>query len=300
LCLFHPVLKSHNVAVALRIEGPLRLEALDRSLSELPLRHPILLARFEERQGRLVPRSWSTAPLALYTTDLISLPERERAGEASRLADEAARRAFDLAEGPLYRFVLLKEGPEKHRLVIVMHRTIGDDASCEVLLDELLALYEGFGTGGSPSLPAPTLQYSDFARWQREAFSTEEMKEHLDYWGRRCTGGLPVLDMASDFQRPAVKTYAGSRHPVHIPEKLTQGLRALGDAEGIPLSVALLTAFFVLLHRYTGQEDLAVGVSVSGRDRRGAEKLVGPCSNRLPLRMDLSGDPAFRQLLSGV
>ncbi len=294
------MLKSHNAAVALRIEGPLRLEALDRSLSELPRRHPILLARFEERQGRLVPRSCSTAPLALYTTDLIFLPERERADEASRLIDEAARHAFDLAEEPLYRFVLLKEGPEKHRLVIVMHRMIGDDKSCEVLLDELLALYEGFGAAGPPSLPVPTLQYSDFARWQREAFSTEKMKKHLHYWGRRCAGGLPVLDVASDFQRPAAKTYAGSRHPVRISEKLTQGLRALGDAENTSLSMVLLTAFFVLLHRYTGQEDLAVGVSVSGRDWRGAEKVVGPCSNQLPLRMDLSGDPSFRQLLSGV
>ena len=300
LCQFHPLLNSHGPALALQINGPLRYEVLDRALNEILRRHPILSTVFEHREGRLLQRISPETDFSIPVRDLTALTAQDRRTEVSRVVDETLWIPFDLARGPLFRAALLKLGPDDHQFVLALHCTIADSVSCNIVFEELATLYESFAEDGASSLPEPKLRYVDFAKWQRESFHAADQIGHVDYWRRYCAGGLPVLDIATDLQRPAVKTYAGARCPVSVPEGLIRKLRGLGEAENADLSVALLTAFAALLHRYTGQDELAIGIPILNRDCAGAETLLGPVSNQIPLRIDLNGDPSFRMLLSRV
>ena len=280
--------------------GPLNLDALERSLSELIRRHETLRTTFQSPKGEPVQVIAEAQPQKLEITDLSHLPEPERDAEAGRMADEAAEKPFDLTRGPLFRFRLLKLAEDKHILLVNMHHIISDGWSVGVLARELAALYEAYNAGKSSPLPELTIQYADFAVWQRKWLQGETLGTQLAYWREQLGGELPVLDLLTDRPRPAMQTYRGSSVDLELGLEITERLKQIGRESGATLFMTLLAGFNVLLWRYTQQREILVGSPIANRNRTDIEGLVGFFVNTLVLRSKLSPEITFRNLLAQV
>ncbi|HEX2569410.1 MAG TPA: amino acid adenylation domain-containing protein [Polyangia bacterium] len=295
----------YNIPVAVRVTGALSVEALERSLGEVVRRHEALRTRFETREaeGRRVQRIAPRLDLPLARVDLAPLPEDVREARALALAREEAQRPFDLEHGPLLRATLLGLGPEDHVLLLTMHHIVSDGWSMDVLVRELGALYPALAEGRPAPLPALSIQYADYAAWQREWLAGDVLDRQLAYWKRQLGGALPVLELPAHLggrPRPPVQTHRGAQHLFTLPAALSAALASLSRQEGVTLFMTLLAAFQTLLHRYTGQDDVIVGSPIAGRTRPETEGLIGFFVNTLALRTDLGGQPRFRDLLGRV
>jgi amino acid adenylation domain-containing protein/non-ribosomal peptide synthase protein (TIGR01720 family) len=280
---------SYTIPVAFRVRGPLDEDALERAFAEIVRRHEVLRTTFAVVDGSPVQRVGPVPVPVLTRIDAASEVEARDAMAAE------LRRPFDLETGPIFRARLWRTGPDERLLLFAVHHIAFDGWSAGVLLRELAALY-----GGS-SLPAPRLQYADYAAWQRDWMESGEMRAQLDFWRERLGGAEPeALELPADRPRPAVRTFRGSRERVLLPAALIDRLRRLAEAEGATLFMALLAGFEALLHRYTGRDDLWIGTPVANRSRLETEDLLGFFVNTLILRTDLSGDPDFRTLLARV
>ncbi|HYR07006.1 MAG TPA: amino acid adenylation domain-containing protein, partial [Longimicrobium sp.] len=287
----------YNVPAALRLQGALHAEALERALGQVVRRHEALRTTFQERDG--VPAQ-VVAPFTgfvLTREDWTGTGEAER-GEVlrARLAEEAAR-PFDLVEGPLFRATLIRTGAAEHVLLLCTHHIVSDEWSTGVLFRELAALYAAAAEGGEASLPALPVQYADFAVWQREQLRDDVLERDLNWWRERLAGAPALLELPTDRPRPALQTYRGARQRIDLPAALLERLRALGRGEGATTFMVLLGAFNLLLSRYAGGGDVVVGTPIAGRTRGEVEGLIGFFVNTLVLRTDLSGDPSFREVL---
>ncbi len=295
----HPGTATYNIPLVARLEGPLDAAALERSLAEIVRRHEALRTTFALVDGE--PHQVIGAPsFTVPVVDLAELAAAAAEAEASRLAAEDARRPFDLARGPLFRATLLRLSERVHVLSICMHHVVGDGWSLSVLAGELSALYGAFSAGLPSPLPELAVQLADVAVWQRQWLSGAALDDHLTYWKERLRGAPPVLDLPADRPRPAVESHRGATHAFTLPQALAAALVALSRREGVTLFMTLLAAFQVLLHRYTGQDDLVVGSAIAGRTHVEMEGLIGFFVNTLALRTDLGGDPTFRELLARV
>src|SRR6185436_16839028 len=222
-----------------------------------------------------------------------------REGEMLRLAGEEARRPFDLARGPLLRNLLVRLGPEDHLLATTMHHIVSDGWSMTILVREMAAVYEAFSAGLPSPLPEPALQYADFAVWQREHLAGERLASELAWWSGRLAGVEP-LELPTDRPRPAVQSHRGARRRLALSAATAAGLRELGQREGASLFMVLLALWDVLLGRYSGRTDLAVGTPVANRNRGEVQGLIGFFVNTLVLRTGLAGRLGFRELLGRV
>jgi aspartate racemase len=291
---------AYNRPVALCLTGPLNVTALEQALSEILQRHEALRATFSTEEGRSAQVITSAEPLNLPVVDLSGLPPTEREPRARRFATEEARRPFDLAQGPLLQATLLRLDRERHVLLLVIHHITFDGWSARVFVEELAALYDAFVAGKPSPLPELPIQYADFAHWQRQWLQGEVLERQLSYWKEKLAGSLPSLDLPTDRPRPAVQTHCGARQSSVLSSSLLQALKALSRQEEVTLFMTLLAAFKVLLYRYTGQDDIAVGSPIAGRTQVETEGLIGFFVNTLVLRTDLSGNPTFRELLGRV
>lgn len=287
----------YNIPVAARLRGPLDLRAMERSVNEIIRRHEVLRTRFAISNGEPVQVIDSELILSLTVIDLVDLPESERQDNGTRLAVEEAREPFDLSQGPLLRIKLLRFAEEDHVFLLTMHHIISDGWSLGVFLEEFAALYEAFANARASPLSELPIQYADFAYWQREWLQGKTLENLLSYWKQQLSGDLPVLNLPSDYQRPAIKTYKGDTFPIRLSEGLGSELDALSKRENVTLFMTLLSAFDILLWRYTRQQDLLVGTPISGRNKEGVEGLIGCFINTLVIRLDLSAKPSFRELV---
>ena len=222
-----------------------------------------------------------------------------RATEVQRLAAEAAQRPFDLAAGPVFRATLVRLGPLESASLFVVHHIATDSASMDIVFRELGILYGDEAAGRSSSLRDAPVQYADFAVWQREWLCGDRLASELEYWQRQLLG-LGTLSLATDRPRPPVQRYRGADVDIRISRDARRALYALGSESSATPFMVLIAAFFVLLHRYTQQDDLAVGVPIANRTRRELENVVGFFANALVMRTDLSGNPTFRTALARV
>ncbi|HEX7333474.1 MAG TPA: amino acid adenylation domain-containing protein [Pyrinomonadaceae bacterium] len=295
-----PASAVYNMPAAVRLSGSLNSAALEATLTEIVRRHESLRTTFTyagEQPCQVIreAESWS-----LSVIDVSALAERERGAEVERLAEEEARRPFDLQVGPLLRTTLVKVAEAEHVLLWTMHHIISDGWSMGVLLREVAAIYEAYVRGAASPLPELPIQYADYAVWQREALNSEVVERQLAYWRKQLSGELPVLELPTDYVRPAVQTFSGAVEQTELSSGLSNGLRELSRREGATLYMVLLAAFKVLLSRYTGQEEIIVGSPIAGRNRVETEGLIGFFLNTLVLRTDLSGEPTFQRLLARV
>jgi amino acid adenylation domain-containing protein len=298
----------YNSPLALRVHGALDASALQRALGEMVRRHASLRSVFRaDARGEGEQVALPAGGFPLPSDDLSALAGDEREARALRIVHDEVRRPFDLAAGPVFRARLLRLAADEHVLVLAMHHVVSDGWSLGVLFRELGALYEAFSAdapaplalGPSPLAPLP-LQYADYAAWQRGHWTEERLAAQLAWWRRALEGAPAVLELPADRPRPAVQSHRGARLRVALPHALAEGARALARREGATPFMVMLAAFQVLLWRWSGEDDLVVGSPVAGRTRPETEGLIGFFVNTLPLRADLSGDPAFAALLHRV
>jgi amino acid adenylation domain-containing protein len=288
----------YNIAVALRIEGPLEPSILALSLGEVVRRHEVLRTVFAAPQGSPVQVVRPAAPFLLPEIDLSGLPADHREAAAGALIGEEAALPFDLARGPLIRGVLLRLADEEHIAALTLHHIVGDGWSMGLLVREVTALYPALATGRPSPLPELPVQYADFAVWQRSWLRGEVLEGEIASWRRQLDGLPPLLSLPTDRPRPTALSFRGASRPVRLPAVLVRRLQDLCRSEGATLFMALLAAFQTLLARLSGQTDLAVGSPVAGRNRIETEALIGFFVNTSVLRADLSEEPAFRTLLA--
>jgi len=291
---------AYNMPLAFRLSGRLDVEALQWSLDEIVRRHEILRTTFDVLDQEPVQLIAATGNLTLAVTDLSSFPPSVGEAEAELLATEETQRPFDLKCGPLIRAMLMRLAANEHVLLVTMHHIISDGWSQTILINELGALYEAAVAGRNSPLPELSIQYADFAEWQRKWLQGDLLAQQLDYWRKHLTGAPPSLELPTDRLRPAVLTFNGARQSFSLSRDLSTRLVELSRREDATLFMTLLAAFYVLLYRYTGETDIVVGTPVANRNRQELESLIGFFVNTLALRADLSGDPAFRELLARV
>lgn len=290
----------YNLCQALRLRGALDVDALEAALNAVVQRHEVLRTNFVAAEGRPVQAIAPARALSIVRTDLATVPAAEREAELARLLRDEARHPFDLGQGALLRALVIRVAPEEHVLLLTMHHIISDGWSLGVLFREVGALYLERTTGTAAALPELPVQFADVALWEREQLKGAALDTSLAFWHKQLGGSLPVLDLPTDRPRPATPSSRGGMETLTLSPALATGLRALSQKEGATLYMTLLAAFEVLLHRWSGQDDLVVGSVVAGRRRTEMEKLIGFFVNTLVLRADLRGTPSFRQFLAQV
>nr|QEO74542.1 condensation domain-containing protein [uncultured bacterium] len=291
---------AYNVPAAVRLRGRLNIPALEQSLSEIARRHEVLRTSFALRDGVPVQIVHEAEPMKLGIIDLGGLEEGERVREAQRLASRESQEGFDLSTGPVWRAKLLRLGAEDHVVLLTMHHIVSDAWSISVLINDIAAIYEAYSEGRESPLEELEIQYGDYAAWQRGWLRGEALEGQLGYWREALAGAPEMLELPTDHSRPAVQSYRGAAESLMLPARLTEGMRQLGESEGVTLFMTMLAAFQTLLSRYTGQEEIVVGTPIAGRNRAEIENLIGFFVNTLVLRSKVSGERGFRELVGQV
>ncbi|NEP60516.1 MAG: amino acid adenylation domain-containing protein, partial [Symploca sp. SIO2G7] len=290
----------YNEHIAIQLTGSLDVVALEQSLNKMVQRHEVLRTTFKTLDGRPVQIIAPKLTLTLPVVDLYQLPEAEQKREVQRLSLEQSQRLFDLVQGPLLRCALLQLGTQKQVLLFTMHHTIFDGWSGGVIIRELSDLYQAFSTRKPTSLPELPIQYADFTVWQRQELQGKKLESQLSYWKEQLENAPPLLQLPTDRPRPPAQTYRGAKESFRLPKILTQNLKAIGTKVEATLFMTLLSAFKILLYRYSGEEDIIVGSPIANRNTAEIEGLIGCFVNTLVLRTDFSGNPTFEELLGRV
>ena len=223
-------------------------------------------------------------------TDLTDLTADERASAVDKMLREELRKPFDLGQAPLMRANLYKLADQEHLLLISMHHIISDAWSVDILCHELSELYRAHRHAAPTPLPHLPVQYADFAVWQRDWLQGDVLELQLNYWKRQLAD-LVTLELPLDKPRPATLGYLGAQHPVRLSPTASAALKRIGQDSGTTLFMTMLTLFQILLARFSGQQDIAVGTPITNRNRTEIEPLIGFFVNTLVLRADLSGNP---------
>jgi len=291
----------NNQPLAVRINGRLDVDALQRSLDEIVRRHTILRSRFIEQDGMPALEILPLQRVPIPLVDLSALPEERRAEDAARILTSETQRSFLLTEGPMLRALLVRLSAEEHIALLVMHHIASDGWSLGVLLYELSVLYAGYQRGGAAHpLPELPVQYSDYAAWQRSWMQGSVRQEQISYWKEQLAGLPPLLELPIDKPRPAALSDRGDTLPFELSLELSDQIREACKDEGVTLFMFLLAAFQVLLARYTGQDDIPVGTVVANRGRREIEGLIGFFVNTLVMRGRLPAEQSFENFLRQV
>ncbi|EAU61729.1 linear gramicidin synthetase subunit D, partial [Stigmatella aurantiaca DW4/3-1] len=290
----------YSVPAAIRLSGHLKVTALEQALQQIVARHESLRTTFTEAGSELLQVIHPERAHRLERHELGALAPSEQEETLARLSQEEGRQPFDLVQGPLLRTKLVRLAETEHVLLLTLHHIIADGWSAGVLIHELRALYGALVREQPPVLPELSIQYVDYAAWQQEHLTGDQKDALVSFWKQRLEGSPAVIALPTDRPRPKVRGYQGASQPIEFSRSLVEGLRTLAREENATLYMALLAAFQVLLSRSTGQADIVVGGSVANRNMPGTEGLIGYLANIVPLRVDLSGEPSFREVLRRV
>ena len=285
-------------AEAFRLCGPLDVDVLRHSLNQIVVRHEILRTNYWCLDGSPVQGVREAGDLALTLTDLSAIPEPERLLKVREFARDEAWRPFDLSNDLMMRASLIRLTPVEHIFVLTTHHIASDGWSSRLILRELSELYGAQCERRAPVLPELPIQYADFALFQRQCHDGGLFDGQIRYWKERLAGTPERLHLPTDRPRAVRQTYLGGVESMVLPKQLLAALKGVGLQQRATLYMILLAAFQVLLHRYTGQEDIVIGSPIAGRRNAQTEPLVGLFMNVLMLRADLRGDPSFREFLT--
>lgn len=297
-----PGLLQFNAPFAYRVRGPLNVPALKRSLSEVVRRHEALRTRFTWRGERPIALTAPTAYVKLVVEDLAAGARNSQAKtllltKAKLAAEREWLKPIDLKRSPLLRARLLRLSAEDHILLLHLHEIIIDGWSIKVFMEELSELYAAFVLGARPQLPDPPLQFSDFARWQRQWCTGDAASSQIAYWRARLRNATPLfanVDVGDELASPV------DRESIHITKNLSAHLRALSYEQGATLFMTLLAGFKTLLLLQTGRNDICVATTMANRPQLEAERLIGPLANTTIIRTRLNADLSFREALNRV
>ncbi|KAA0984729.1 amino acid adenylation domain-containing protein [Pseudomonas sp. ANT_J12] len=291
---------AYNLPMAVRLDGPLQPQALERAFSLLVARHECLRTTFGQEGERAFQHVAEPKELTLAVTDLSAVPEEQRWSRAQQHMMAEATQAFDLQQGPLLSLRLLRLAEQQHVLLLTLHHIIADGWSMNILIDEFMKTYDALVAGQQPTLPALTVHYRDYALWQRSWLEVGERERQLDYWRTQLGAEHPILELPTDRAYPAQSSHQGARLEKVIDAALRQDLKNLAQRQGVTLFVVLLAAFKTLLHRYSGQTDIRVGGLIANRTRSETEGLIGFFVNTQILRSEVTAQTRFTDLLQSL
>ncbi|MFJ2338947.1 amino acid adenylation domain-containing protein [Pseudomonas protegens] len=294
-----PQSAAYNLPNAVRLSGPLDRAVLAQAFDWLLERHESLRTVFalEDDEPRQVIQE---ARVDIDYRELCDLDPAQRETRVQQLADAEARRPFDLQQGPLLRVCVLGLGEQEHVMLLTLHHIVADGWSMGVLIEEFLHAYDSLLQGEVPNVPALPIQYRDYALWQRSWLEAGEQERQLDYWQAKLGDEHPPLKLPTDHPRPAHSSRQGRRLDFALEQPLAQQLGALARQQGVTLFAVLLAGFKLLLSRYSGQQDIRVGVPIANRTRQEAEGLIGFFVNTQVLRTELSPQLTVQQLLADI
>ncbi|MDD1023133.1 amino acid adenylation domain-containing protein [Pseudomonas sp. TNT2022 ID1048] len=291
---------AYNLPGAVRLTGALNHQALEQAFAALVARHETLRTVFKRHADDRLEQAAAEVELAVQYLDLSATDASEQEQAVAAQAQQQSLQPFDLATGPLLRVKLIRLAAEEHVLLLTLHHIVSDGWSMNVLIDEFIRCYDAFERGDQPQLPALPIQYSDYALWQRRWLEAGEQARQLEYWQAQLGSEHPVLELPTDHGRPAMPSYRGTRYDFAVAPELAEQLRALAKQHNVTLFMLLLGAFNVLLHRYSGQGDIRVGVPIANRNRAEVEGLIGFFVNTQVLRTQLTGQTRVSELLQAV
>ncbi|MEM9093241.1 MAG: condensation domain-containing protein, partial [Cyanobacteria bacterium P01_F01_bin.53] len=290
----------YNGQQAFHLLGSLDVAVLEQSFNKILQRHESLRTAFKLVGEQPIQVILPSLDFTLPVIDLCQLPADQQQREVQQLSLEQSQYSFDLAQAPLLRLTLLKLDEQKHILLLTGHHIVGDGWSIGLLLHELSALYKAFVAGKPASLPELSIQYADFAFWQRQRFEEKKLETQIAYWKSQLANSPPLLRLPTDRSRPPIQTYRGARQSFLLPRRLAKTFQLIAQKAGSTLFMTLLTAFKILLYRYAGEEDVIVGSAVANRTRAEVEDVFGCFVNTIVLRTDISNSPTFNELLGRV
>ncbi|WP_189135890.1 non-ribosomal peptide synthase/polyketide synthase, partial [Wenjunlia tyrosinilytica] len=301
---FEPDSAEYVTAFALRLRGTPDIDALTSALTALVARHEPLRTTFDEVDGRGAQIVGPPYEVRLEVVDLTAGPDLsgggwDREARLARVLREESSRPFDLRRGPLLRAGLVRLAEDEHALTLTMHHIVTDGWSTGVISGDLSELYAAAVRGETADLAPLPVQYADYAAWQRELHAATALDGQLDHWRRRLAAVAP-LELPTDRPRPAVQTKNGALLEFVVPAELTARLRELGRRHDGTLFMTLVAVCQLLLAKWSGQDDIAVGTVTSGRERAEVERLVGMFVNTLVLRSTVDGEATFTELLDSV
>ncbi len=294
-----PETTAYNIAIAWRFTGNLDIALLESCLNTIIQRHEILRTAFVAVDGQPSQVIVPELSLPLPIIDLRFISEVNRQTEVDRLTKLEARCPFNLASRPLLRVKLLQITDNESILLLTLHHIIADGWSRGVILGELTALYKAYAAKQPSSLPELPIQYVDFAVYQQQWLQGEELAAQISYWKQQLKN-LSILELPTDNPRKPVQTFKSTTESVLISKEILDSLKKLSRKQSVTLFMSALAAFKVLLHRYTSQEDIAIGSPIANRNWQELEPLIGFFVNTLVLRTDVSGNPSFLELLQRV
>ncbi|MEM7530543.1 MAG: amino acid adenylation domain-containing protein [Chloroflexota bacterium] len=290
---------AYNAGSTLRLRGPLNRDALCRSLQEIETRHEALRTTFPI-QNEQVSQHINAPSLHIEEHALLDLPTEAQEAEVRRLAVQSAQQAFDLVQGPLWRVTLVQLATEEHVLIFTFHHICIDDWSMGILFDELATHYAAHCRHEPVDMPDLEIQYADYAAWQQSWLTGPVREQHLEYWRQQLDDAPELINLPTDYPRPAIQSYRGAHHFFTLPKEQTEALKRLAQQTNTTLFMTLQAVFALLLSRYASQEDILIGTPITNRHNAQIEPLIGLFVNMLVLRNDLSGNPTFYEFLERV
>ena len=295
-----PENNPYHVPIFWQLKGDLNQEALEQAIAEIISRHEVLRTNFSVVDESPIQVINSPYKLTIPVINLEELTAEIKSEKTRQLAIEELQKSFDLETDNLVRGTLLKLDSKSHILLLVIHHIVFDGWSVNILRQEFSSLYKSFCDKKPSDLPKLSLQYADFAHWQRQWLQGERLENQLNYWRQQLNNAPPLLELPTDQPRPSTQTYQGASHFFALNQTLTKQLKYLSQKSGTTLFMTLLTAFKLLLARYSGQSDILVGTAIANRNYREIESLMGFFVNTLALRTNLEGNPTFLELLQQV
>ena len=290
----------YNHTFSLHLTGPLKRDILEQSFNAIVARHEVLRTTFATVQDQPLQHIAAELFIPVRFVDLLHVSYVEQEAQVQAMTRSEAVSVFDLGTGPLLRMTLLRLSEQEHVLLLIVHHIIGDGWSAKIFLRELSAFYEALEAGGFAHLAPLTIQYADFAVWQREWLQGAILDQQLAYWTERLAGAPALLDMPIDHPRPATQTHQGAHVQQRLPHALSAAFKALSRQKQSTLFMSLLAAFAAVLARWSGQQDLVIGTPIANRTRSEVEGLIGFFVNTLPIRVNLEDAPTFGALLQQV
>ncbi|KKK07560.1 condensation domain-containing protein [Micromonospora sp. HK10] len=287
----------HNTTAAVELRGDLDVDALRRALADVVDRHEVLRTTFRDRGGEPEPVRHAHLDPWQEPLDLTALPDGRQARALRRAVTAHAAHRYHLAAGPLLLARLVRLAPQRHQLLLGMHHIVCDNTSWSIVLADLAARYGHHTTGAGGELPPLPVQFTDYARHQRDWLASTAVEPHLAYWRERLRDAPPLLALPTDHPRGEERSDVAGYRSQRLPAGVGAAVRELARAEGVTPFAVLLAGFAALLHAESGQPDLVLGVPTAGRDRAELAGLVGCFADLLPLRVDVAGRPTFRQLV---